>query len=200
MSSATAGMNAARQRHLAAASELLMVSSPAVSAHLRSSELALHDDQDLSSSATPYEICTACGSVLLLGWSSRIAGSTLPSRGSQKAKRRAPRRSQSGRQQCLRCNAVSAMQANMPTKARKPDNMTTKITAPAVQASTPLPKPPSLDTQPATESLAVPSNAGSRKARSKKSSLQALLAGQQSSNSKAGSTKPGYDLKDFMKT
>jgi len=199
-----------RLQYLHDASDLLIASSPAISARLRTVERKVAGEQGLATDQHKDRSCTACGNVLIPGWSCKIivrndGSKVLQGRPSKPSARSSVK---TLKMQCLACNAITV------TDSRKPPRLgnktvppptthvnVTSVAAARVDAALRTEAPAHATTisqAPATSQAANPITTSSRKARSKKSSLQALLAGQQQ-GSAGPATKRGYELKDFMK-
>ncbi|KXT00529.1 hypothetical protein AC578_4098 [Pseudocercospora eumusae] len=179
-----------RRQHLDVASQMLMFSSPAVSAHL---QMVNDQDYQISTPNAQTKSCSACGSIMVLGWSCRRTTRDRTKRTRQ------DRLSESGRSatislECLGCSSITTV---VKENLRKPKNATIK------HGGTPTQQIPSAQQLRAPKSAAekveapTASDAGAKKrGRGKRSSLQAMLA-----DRKTTGTSPGFGLTmdDFMK-
>lgn len=195
----------ARLRFLEQASEVLAVSAPTVSSSIRASktEIAVSHGAETFSSGN---VCSACGRLLLVGWSCEIVRS-----GKYRQTRQQRTSGKTSTTKCVQCSACGTENMVQHHKRRKtgPSRLPKRVkethsetTVPAVQPTqailpekTPVSSPlPSKNTTP---EVAQAKPAVRRKARDKNASLQALLAAK-----KPEAPKPsgyGLDFMDFMK-
>lgn len=173
----------ARLRFLNGVAERLVVSSPATSAYVQSVRLAaLHNDD---SADGEDGICTACGNILILGWSCNIPKTAKRIRATRIAS--SLDQQQSIAVQCERCN--SAMFINKAKRSKTQGiTQTSKLSHPRV--------PEPIQTT-SIETKEKPS--ARRRPRNKKASLQSMIASNPSSTS-GRDTGLGLDLMDLMKT
>ncbi|EMC91528.1 hypothetical protein BAUCODRAFT_295641 [Baudoinia panamericana UAMH 10762] len=174
----------ARLRHLQESSELLVLSSPAAAAHLRVTRNAVAEEQMQDAVPINERICHACGDLLIPGWTC-----TTTNDDSRRSRRRTNRTKPGMRTiRCDRCNSTTSLTSAKPSGSQ--------LQGSAIDSTSAMPKPQLPDPPiPAVEVSTRPS----RKARNSKSTLQSLLASQQSKNGPS-IAKPGLDLMDFMKT
>jgi ribonuclease MRP protein subunit SNM1 len=186
---------AARQRHLDQASLALLASSPAVSAYLMEQSLA--DDLENAKAGSRKDrgkVCTACGNILLLGWSCHKVTAKRAGRHPIKSKESSTSGEILVNVVCGKCSSKVTLhkQCRSPcVQGPKPEIAKPRPSTPAKEMET-VPTANAGDTKPA------PSTATNRKARGKKSSLQSLLAGKRPPATQ--SAQGGFDLMDFMKT
>lgn len=179
---ATPAMEEHTRRYLTAASDLLAKTSPATAAHLRSIRHS-------STGSDDADFCAACGNTMIPGRSCKTVREPVTRRKAipkQVILSNAPK-AKMLKLQCDQCKTITVRTSRKPTKTH------TKSKQTAVQRSEILASQPAPESRPA---VSAPVN--SRKARSKNSNLQSLLAGQPSKANQANST--GLDLMDFMKT
>jgi len=190
----------ARTRHLHNTSLALIASSPAVSAHLQAVRLSILRETGAEATVNDHEsVCTGCGSILIRSWSCST----------QRSKdRRGPKSAQDENKgikvTCHTCKSITILPRLKTPKARKDNKITTKpasmppetAEAPKVASELEFSTP----SQPAPTANTTSSSANtSRKARGKKQSLQALVAGQKRPEPTAGAGS-GLNLMDFVKT
>ena len=179
----------ARLKYLDNASKCLQVSSPAISAHLQSERNITSDEVDDVASKRIDRSCNACGNVLIPGWScERVRAANKSQEG-----RKSRSHNLAYRQRKLRCSmctgittvdAERAPQAKKDLKSTYDPTETHKGKAKTAPTFTPQPKADDIRNS-------------NRRARSKKSTLQSLLADQK----KTEVEKPkgfGLDLMDLM--
>ncbi|KAK0253802.1 hypothetical protein B0A54_13426 [Friedmanniomyces endolithicus] len=187
----------ARIDFLKNAADLLTVSSPAASAHLRSSRHQVADGHGVERPQDGGTVCTACGGILIPGWSCKTI-----KHDEKRARRTLANRKPSPRPnvktlkvQCSRCNAITPLQSDKPRRVSKKTSTKSISTLEITQDPKPLPLP-SADVHPPK----LASTAASRKTRGKKTSLQALLvASQLQQRNSQPIVKRGLDFMDFMK-
>ncbi|KAK0282010.1 hypothetical protein LTR35_007107 [Friedmanniomyces endolithicus] len=179
------------------AADLLTFSSPPASAHLRSVQHQIADDQGVQSPKDGDKVCFACGSVLLPGWSCKtIMHDERRARRSMAKRKPGPRPDvKTLRLQCSLCNAINTTQSDKPRRVSKLISTRFVPTLEVTQDPKVLP-PPSAD----VHSPKLANTSASRKTRGKKTSLQALLAAsQQQQCNNQPTAKRGLDFMDFMK-
>lgn len=194
-------------RHLHNTSLALIASSPAVSAHLQAVRLSILRETGAEATANDHEpVCTGCGSILIRSWSC----STQRSKG-RRGRKGAQDENKGIKVACHACKSITILPKLETPKGRKNIKITTKPAATAsmppklAEAASEAPKvaPESeiaTPSQPAPTANTTSSNAStSRKARGKKQSLQALVAGQKRPEPNLGAGS-GLNLMDFMKT
>jgi len=179
------------------AAALLTVSSPAASAHLRSFQHQVADEQGVAIPEAGDKVCTACGSLLIPGWSCKTITHDEKRARRSTAKRKPGSRPdvKTLRLQCSSCNTIATLQSAKPR--RVPKKIPTRSVPTLEIAQEPnLPISQSANLQ----SPKVANTMASRKTRGKKTSLQALLAAnQQQQRNSQPIAKRGLDLMDFMK-
>ncbi|GAB1728288.1 hypothetical protein NU195Hw_Modified_84t1 [Hortaea werneckii] len=192
-----------RIRHLHNASLALIASSPAVSAHLQAVRLSILRETGAEATTSDHEpVCTGCGSILIRSWSCSVQRSK-----GRRGRKIAQDENKGIKVACHACKSITILPRLKTPKGRKDNKITAK---PSFTA--PLPQKPAEVPHIAPESEALPSSqpaptadttsssaSTSRKARGKKQSLQALVAGQKRSEPTAGAGS-GLNLMDFMKT
>lgn len=209
----------AAQKHLQAASNLLLSTSPHISAFLASQLFQTKSPSASHLKAAPNNCC-ACGHALIPGWSCTVSRRRLPETPSKNIKTKSKVAKKPAKPQstcidykCTLCNSINTAKSDTqapvrrskssmsslqgkPTAAPVPvQTNTTTITKPTVAAtSTPS---PALST--AVSSSSEQARGGTDKKRNRKQKLgglQAMLA-----KSKAPASAPkAFDFMDFMKT
>lgn len=178
-----------RANFLQEAAHLLSACSPAAAAFLGSARERLIEDADLDLQSKELEalrrqICGACGSVMIPGWSCKV--SSLPQCNVQKAKRKeSPKAStKSTVYTCARCHRETpqTLPPGPPTSLRK-----SKIRSDA--------KPvPDLKSKDDDSKVSKTANASSKqRQKARKGGLQAMLEKNKTQSSSSG----GFDLMDF---
>lgn len=209
----------ARERFLTAASDILLISSPTVSARLGGQHLGLAGDDGSKSTDTVQ--CRACGSHLIPGWSCKKV-TRNSSRRTEKRKKRAGGRAMEDSKslksqflQCDRCDTRTPISKSRKARQQQPGfsqahmaqlsnvgeaNNATPVT-PIEAASAPTSCAIKSNAEQGSDAVRLQrpatnvSTASKKRARTKKASgLQALLA-----QRKADVKGPGLDLMDFMK-
>ena len=183
----------ATARYLDHASQILLTSSPAISAHLQASRS--HDPKDYeenSYSRKQEQPCRSCGNLMVSGWSC----TSIPNTASKRTRK--DRLSMKGpnvetiKLQCLRCHAITTIESRKPARGIKVSRTSSQAVATVatkVETST---------FSPTTASAESPSSISRKRPRAKKSTLLSQLATQQTT----AKTKPegsSLDLMDFMK-
>ena len=201
MASTTAS---ARLQYLHNASHALLISSPAVSAHLQSIGSDGTDQlAELSLRAVDASVCNACGNILIDGWSCHRMTQTKMEWKRRQETRNAAEKHRNTRPyelSCTRCHATTVVRPRTPLEVR-PNKLSLKDPNSRTVATL-------VETSPLVASVSKPiaakvsgsaTSSSSRKLRSKQSSLQALLAGQKRPPP-ASTVNAGLSLVDFMKT
>ena len=209
----------AAQRHLQAASNILLSTSPHISAFLASQAQPSSE----SSSHTIPDNCRACGNALVPGWSCKTSKRRLPERPSKKSKTKSKVAKKPAvpsttyiDYECSLCHGKNTFKSDTQPPARRSKTSKSAIqskqsVAPvAVPTVAPVARPSTTNTKGTTAtpspapSTAVSSSseqtrAGADKKRGRKQKLgglQAMLA-----KSKASTSAPAaFDFMDFMKT
>ena len=183
--------SSAQLNYLENASQRLLVSSPAVSAYLQSERNATLDKVDEVVSKGSNRSCNACGNIMIPGWSCERVKPVKGSQGGGK-NRSYSRLHELRKLRCSMCNAITTVEAEEPPQANKDLNSTNspaethKDRASSVPTTTPQQKANDMKTS-------------NRRARSKKSTLQSMLADQK----KTEVEKPkgfGLDLMDLIQS
>jgi phage FluMu protein Com len=209
----------AAQKHLQAASDVLLSTSPHASAFL-AHQLRQSKPPSLSSHPdTAPDNCRACGNALIPGWSCTVSQRRLPEISKKpKPKSRVAKKPVIPRityidYRCTLCNSVNTVKSDTQAPARrsksnksllesKPTITTvpvqtstaTVIKPSATTTATPSPAPSTAVSSPSQEARGAADKKRNRK--QKLGGLQAMLA-----KSKAPSTAPkAFDFMDFMKT
>jgi phage FluMu protein Com len=207
------------QKHLQAASDLLLSTSPHASAFLAHQLRQLKPPTPSSHSNTAPDNCRACGNALISGWSCTVSQRRLPEISkkpktkSKVAKKPAVLRITHIDYKCTLCNSINTTKSDTQAPARRNKSKQSSLeskpaiaTVPAQIATTTVTKPTTMPTvtQSSASSTAVPSSSGpargeadkKRNRKQKLGGLQAMLA-----KSKTPSTAPkAFDFMDFMKT
>ncbi|KAK6000947.1 hypothetical protein QM012_003030 [Aureobasidium pullulans] len=207
----------AAQKHLQAASNLLLSTSPHISAFLASQ---LQQPASSHSKAIP-DNCRACGHALIPGWCCTVSKRRLPETSSKRTKTKSKVAKKPAVSQhtyidfkCTLCNGVNTVKSDTQASARRSKSSISSLqskptTAPAqVQSKSTTTSKPALavttNTPSPAPSTAVSSSSeqargGADKKRNRKQKLgglQAMLA-----KSKAPASAPkAFDFMDFMKT
>lgn len=208
----------AAQKHLQAASDALLSTSPHISAFL-ANQLRQPKTPTQSHTKTAPDNCRACGNALIPGWSCTVSQRRLPEISkkpkskSKIAKKPAVPRITYIDYKCMLCNSINTVKSDTQAPARRSKSKKPLLeskrnaTTVSVQTSTvPVTKPTTttMATSSSAPSTAVSSSSeqgrgGADKKRNRKQKLgglQAMLA-----KSKTSSTAPkAFDFMDFMKT
>lgn len=215
---ASKAMNA-KLNHLHESALLLAVTSPATSAFLGSQYLKVADHTDLesrSSDSRNQGFCSACGNILIPGWSCQIIQQVA---GHSKVRKSAEKRagttasaansiSKTTVYQCLRCNSKirqsvqkSAKPRSAPTKSAQVQMVLTPSSDLGTSSGTSAPATPQPQATGPPVSAAVNASSKKRARARKQGGLQAMLAKSktETATSSAGAGF-GLDLMDFMKT
>ncbi|KAH0287469.1 hypothetical protein M436DRAFT_57585 [Aureobasidium namibiae CBS 147.97] len=207
----------AAQRHLQAASDVLLSTSPHASAFLAHQ---LRQSKPTTSSSHPSKVpdnCRACGNALIPGWSCSVSSRRVPEISKKpKIKSKVVKKPTVPRityinYKCTLCNGINTVKSDTQPPARRSNSKksalesksasvtvqtsTTSIIRPTTTATaTPSPAPST-----AVSSSSEHGRGGADKKRNRKQKLgglQAMLA-----KSKAPATAPkAFDFMDFMKT
>lgn len=173
------------------ASSLLRV-APATSAHLLSSYSNLTSElRQEHGLVNRHLICSACGSVLIPGWTSTLSKIVQPGKGVQQSTPISRGRNQSSSivRQCSRCCQQTQQSIGIPPKAHRPRAPSTKGLGRKAHDST----------QKAISNQLAMNGSKKPRARARKhGNLQAILAGRRVANA-AANTDFHLDLMDFMK-
>jgi phage FluMu protein Com len=207
------------QKHLQAASNLLLPTSPHISAFLAHQ---LRQSSPLTPSSHPNaatDNCNACGNALIPGWSCTVSQRRLPEISKKpKTKSKVAKKPTLPRityidNKCTLCNSVNTAKSDTqaPTRRVKSkqslfESKPTIAAVPVQTSTTTIPKSTAISTTTSSPapSAAVSSSSGQargeadkkRNRKQKLGGLQAMLA-----KSKAPSTAPkAFDFMDFMKT
>ncbi|KEQ85472.1 hypothetical protein M438DRAFT_373860 [Aureobasidium pullulans EXF-150] len=208
----------AAQRHLQAASNILLSTSPHISAFLASQAQPSSE----SSSHTIPDNCRACGNALVPGWSCTTSNRRLPERPSKKSKTKSKVAKKPAvpsttyiDYECSLCHGKNTFKSDTQPPARRSKTSKSAIqskqsVAVAVPTMAPVARPSTTNTKgttatpsPAPSTAASSSSeqtrAGADKKRGRKQKLgglQAMLA-----KSKTSISAPAaFDFMDFMKT
>lgn len=209
----------AGQKHLQAASNLLLSTSPQISAFLASQ---LHQTKLPSAShskAVPNN-CRACGHALIPGWSCIVSRRRLPEISLKKSKTKSKVAKKPAKPQftyidykCTLCNSINTAKSDTQAPARRSKSSMSSLQSKSVAAPALLQTNATTATKPAIATTSTPSPApstavsssseqargGADKKRNRKQKLgglQAMLA-----KSKAPASAPkAFDFMDFMKT
>jgi phage FluMu protein Com len=207
------------QKHLQAASNALLSTSPHISAFLAHQLRQSKPPTPSSHSNTAPDNCNACGNALIPGWSCTVTQRRLPEISkkpktkSKVTKKPAVLRITYMGYKCTLCNSVNTTKSDTQAPVRRSkskqsllESKPTVAAVPVQTSTTTIAKPTAVTTatpNPAP-STAVSSSSGTargeadkkRNRKQKLGGLQAMLA-----KSKAPSTAPkAFDFMDFMKT
>ncbi|KAI5198968.1 hypothetical protein E4T39_06484 [Aureobasidium subglaciale] len=207
----------AAQKHLQAASNILLSTSPHASAFLASQ---LQRPVSASHSTSSPDNCRACGHALIPGWSCTVSRRRLPERSTKSPKHKSKVAKKPVTPQvtyidytCSLCNRVNTFKSDTQAPTRR-----SKLSIPAVESKSSAVPPSASDNtatiaKPAVLPTATPSPAPSsavsssseqarggmdkkKNRKQKLGGLQAMLA-----KSKAPASAPkAFDFMDFMKT
>jgi hypothetical protein len=183
----------ARLRYLEIASQCLLVSSPAISAHLQAERNSTLDEGDNETNTSrSHRSCNACGTILIPGWSCKAIEGVRQSRAGHTKPRQQVK--------MLLCSACGAMAVD--NRLRKTDRPQKPSTESRTSNKAPDTRAidgriPNENSIASLQSKTTHVKASNRRTRNKKSTLQSMLADQK----KADSEKPkgfGMDLTDLM--
>jgi phage FluMu protein Com len=207
------------QKHLQAASNVLLSTSPHISAFLAHQLRQSKSPTPSSHSNTAPDNCKACGNSLIPGWSCTVSQRRLPEISkrpktkSKVAKKPALPRITYIDYKCTLCNSVNTVKSDTQAPARRSKSKRSILESKPTVAAVPLQTSTTTVTKPTTMTTVTPSPALStavssssgaargeadkkRNRKQKLGGLQAMLA-----KSKAPSTAPkAFDFMDFMKT
>lgn len=183
-----------RHAYLKEASSLLAMRSPAVSSRLGLESLAPQDTTEKLAKAIDF--CTACGSLMVPGWSCKEIADRVSKRRRQDRSQKTLEGGKISRLECLRCHAFTVVESRRPAR-RSPNTAQSRVEPQRVMMRrSPEPEIKGFKLKEAEDSIVHPPR---KRARSKKSSLQALVSKQGgTAHSAVGGF--GLDLIDFMKT
>jgi hypothetical protein len=181
-----------RAEYLSAAADVLLTSSPAVAAHLRSVRQEVAAGDDGKSAQQSGSICSACGETLIPGWSCTLVGKDENQARRLESLKQRPQ-TKTVRMKCSRCNTISTVTSTKPPRdGQKRTKTATTVSITDAMTTSGLAPSRSEPSSTLASTIVV-----GRKARGKKSSLQALLAGQQSGAKPSVTT--GLNISDFIK-
>lgn len=186
----------ARLRFLDNASKSLCISSPAISAHLRTVRRSITDDKDGTTSVLGADgVCVACGSILLPGRTCNSISSACEKRTRQDRLMRNEKGVRIEKLKCQRCGSVSTIEkpGSKPKWRKPPQNM--RSFPVSEQETSKKAKPPS---EPSSKLVQHTERSTRRRPRNKKPSLHSMLADQKTVESKP-TAGFGLDLMDLMK-
>ncbi|KAI9773985.1 MAG: hypothetical protein M1839_001936 [Geoglossum umbratile] len=201
-----------RLQYLNDAAHLLLVESPAVSAHLLSqcNKIAFENELD-PSSARKRSVCGACGSIMVPGWTCHVHPQSA---GSKKVSKKTLKRRRSRKPQMAAPSSVSIVdgtemgELEMVYQCRACGRATRQALPKKPPRRPAVPLPPTANTSIPTQHLGLDAaesagpataNASSKKRAKarKQGGLQALLAKRQRGDELSGDF--GLDLMDLMK-
>ena len=209
----------ATQRHLQAASDVLLSTSPYASAFLAHQLRLSKPSTPLSHPNTAPDNCRVCGNALIPGWSCTVSQRRLPEISKKpKTKSKVVKKPTVPRityidYKCTLCNGINTVKSDTqpPARRSKPKKSTleSKSTAAPVTvqtSTTSIIKPtttatatPSPDPSTAVSSSSEQGRGGADKKRNRKQKLGGLQAMLAKSKAPATATK-AFDFMDFMKT
>ena len=209
----------AAQRHLQAASNVLLSTSPHASAFLAHQ---LRQSKPITSSSHPNNVpdnCCACGNALVPGWSCTVSSRRLPEISKKpKTKSKVEKKPTVPRityidYTCTLCNSINTVKSDTQAPARRSKSKKSTLESKSTVSEVPVHTSTINTIKPTTTATATPSPAPStavssssehgrggadrkRNRKQKLGGLQAMLA-----KSKAPSTATkAFDFMDFMKT
>ena len=185
------GLEEIRIKYLEKAAECLMVSSPAISAHIRAERNATlyNGEVDNSISLDSLQSCNACGAILIDGWSCKRVKTLTKYMAAVPPTRQRRSQLQTKKLSCSTCGAVTVTQAGKPSKRTLRYSATHEKTLPKAIEN----DGPSATLQPKQTEFKT----AHRRARNKKSSLKSMLTEQKNDMSKTSGAL-GLDLMDLM--
>jgi hypothetical protein len=207
------------QKHLQAASNALLSTSPHISAFLAHQPQQSSPPTPSSHSNTAPDNCNACGNALIPGWSCTVSQRRLPEISKKsKTKSKVAKKPVLPRityidYKCTLCNSVNTVKSDTQAPARRNRSKQPLLESKPAVAAVPIQIASSTGIKSTTVTTATPSPALStavssssgagrgeadkkRNRKQKLGGLQAMLA-----KSKAPSTTPkAFDFMDFMKT
>ena len=180
-----------RIQYLENASQSLLTTSPAISAHLQMVRNNVADqNEDRRSAQRSSRSCTACGTILVLGWTCEpIRDALLKRTRKDRIAKRIPGL-KTIKWTCSRCDAITVFEA------AKPERRHTEKVIPTQATTTAFVQP--VADKPKVQALLHPESTSKKRARLKRSSLQSMLLNQQKPRSKQPEGF-GLDLMDLMK-
>jgi hypothetical protein len=195
----------ARLRFLEKASEAMAVTAPTVSSFMRASKREAASYHEIESTGSG-NVCSACGQLLLIGWSCETVRT-----GEHKQTRQQRISGKTTTTKCVQCSACGTENTfqhhkrRRPTASKPPSKVKVASPETAVLAEQPIPttlpeQTPAaspLRSKEQTPEITQAKPTVRRKARNKNASLQALLANKKPDAPKASGY--GLDFMDFMK-
>jgi phage FluMu protein Com len=209
----------AAQKHLQAASDVLLSTSPHASAFLAQQLRQTKPPTPSSHPNSAPDNCRACGNALIPGWSCIVSQRRLPEVSKKpRTKSKVVKKPVIPRityidYKCTLCNSVNTVKSNTQASARRSKSKKSLLESKPTVAAMPVQTPITTTTTPSAITTVTPSPAPSaavsssseqtrgaadkkRNRKQKLGGLQAMLA-----KSKAPSTAPkAFDFMDFMKT
>lgn len=181
-----------RIHYLDSASQCLLTISPAISAHLRLVRNNVAENGDRNSTQESNCSCSACGSMLLPGWTCESVRDSAQKRTRKDRLTKQKPDLKVIKWKCSRCNVVTTIEALKPERRQTVKPRSSRA-ADAAQADTTVDKPT------VSSQLTLSTQQTSKKrGRSKKLSLQSILANQKKPDAKQ-SEGFGLNLMDIMK-
>lgn len=210
----------AARKHLQAASDVLLSTSPHASAFL-AHQLRQSKPSTQSQPNTVPNNCRACGHALIPGWSCTVFQRRLPEiskKSNTKSKSKIAKKPMIPRityidYKCTLCNSVNTVKSDTQAPARRPKAKKSLLESKPAVAPVPMQASTTTITKPTTTKTATPSPApstavpssseqgrgGADKKRNRKQKLGGLQAMLAKSKAPSAATK-GFDFMDFMKT
>jgi hypothetical protein len=209
----------AAQKHLQAASDVLLSTSPHASAFLAHQLRQSKPPTPSSHPNTTPDNCRACGNAMIPGWSCTVSQRRLPEISNKsKTKSKVAKKPVISRityidYKCTLCNSISTVKSDTQAPARRSKSKKSLLESKPTVASMSVQIPITTVTMPNAITTATPSPAPctavsssseqTRGAADKKRNRKQKLGGLQAmlTKSKAPSTAPkAFDFMDFMKT
>ncbi|KAF2018978.1 hypothetical protein BU24DRAFT_405701 [Aaosphaeria arxii CBS 175.79] len=193
-----------RLEYLDKAAHLLAISAPTISATLGTARDSLLGEQDVDLDmpskdwrALRRDMCGACGSIMIPGWSCQVAHEVQLKSVKQGPKRRrhhtTERKDIDVVYTCLRCERKTTQ----PLERRTQRHMKKRSSQGPKTASIALPtREVAKDDRPSKPNPKTASSGSKQRAKARKGGLQAMLAQSKAQTSKQGGL--GLDLMDFM--
>ncbi|KAG9672890.1 hypothetical protein KCU99_g4625, partial [Aureobasidium melanogenum] len=207
------------QKHLHAASNLLLSTSPHVSAFL-ASQLQQPKSQSLSHSKAVPNNCRACGHALIPGWSCTVYKRRLPESSSKKSKTKSKVAKKPAITQhtyidykCTLCNSINTAKSETQAPARRSKSSMSSLQGKPTATPAPVQNNATTTNKPTAATTSIPNAApstavsssseqahgGADKKRNRKQKLGGLQALLAKSKAPASASKT-FDFMDFMKT
>ena len=184
----------ARLKYLEKASECLLVSCPALSAHIRAEYDAISwENDDGTPSQAPLRSCNACGNILIPGWSCNKVKQKRAAGARQRKAKIQGEAHRSSEISCRMCGVVTFIEILKSSQEVPKLPIGPKRRLHAYESIL------RSDSPSAQQPLAMDAKAPSRKRKTTKSRLQAMLADQKLTASSKGKTF-GLDLVDLMQS